>query len=100
MGELKESVVEATLVKRITDDGLVEIRDEIPLGQVYQVDLETVCMMRGLHIQSRALWEREMIWDAVAGGYLPTELLEIESQTKREEKEDGRVRSNDDRTDR
>lgn len=32
----------ATLTKHVTDDGLSEILDEIPLGTVYEVELSTM----------------------------------------------------------
>lgn len=70
-------IAHATLIKRKTDDGFVEIQDDVPLGRVYRVDLNTRCVVRGMHLPTKSTWQREVI-NVVGGGWFPTELLRIE----------------------
>jgi uncharacterized protein YajQ (UPF0234 family) len=69
-------IVDAKLIKRKTDDEMMEFEDDIPLGKIYKVDLETKQKIQGLNIITNNIWEREMIMD-ITGSFLPTELLEI-----------------------
>jgi hypothetical protein len=69
------SIVMAKLIKRKTDDGFVEVNDDIPLGKEYIFDLNTKQIMKGIHIPTSTYWEREMIRDIVNDGYMPTELF-------------------------
>ncbi len=71
-------IARATLIKLKTDDGFVEMHDDVPLGRVYLVELTTRRMRRGMHLPTRSTWQREMVED-VEGGWLPTELLRIEA---------------------
>jgi len=70
-------IVSARLVKRKTDDGLMEMSEGAPLGKEYLVDLSTRAMKKGYNYIHDKSWQREMIRD-VAGGWLPTELLEVD----------------------
>lgn len=70
-------IVQVRLIKRITDDGLMEIRDEVELGRLYRVDMATRHTMRLLH-DSGAVHEKEMIRCYPPGnGWLPVALLEF-----------------------
>ena len=69
-------IVKAKLIKRKTDDGLVEVHDHVPLGRIYQVDLSTRKMSRGMNLNTGQIWERETV--LIEGLWFPTELLEIE----------------------
>lgn len=66
----------ARLIKKKTDDGFVEMKDDVPIGKEYEVRLETKQTIRGIHTPTCTLWSREMI-QATDGGWLPTELLNI-----------------------
>jgi len=68
-------IVKAKLIKRKTDDGLIELEDHVPLGKVYEVDLSTRAIRRGKNIEKSVFWEREII--LTEGQWFPTELLEI-----------------------
>ena len=68
-------ITEAKLIKRKTDDGLMEIEDHIPLGKIYEVDLSSRQPVKGKNIEKSVFWEREMILSD--GEWFPTELLEI-----------------------
>ncbi len=70
-------IVRATLIKRTTDDGLVGFKDDIPLGRIYNVRSETRVMWNGFNFEKNKAWYREMI-EAAEGGWIPTELLQIE----------------------
>lgn len=67
----------AVLIKRSTDDGLIEVEDRVPLGRVYQVRLETLRQGRGFNLKHGKFWQHTIISD-VTGGWLPIEILEIE----------------------
>jgi hypothetical protein len=67
-------IVEARLINHCTDDGLMEFRDDIPLGKVYLVDLSTRRILEGFNFVKGMCWQREMV-EVVGGGWLPTELL-------------------------
>ena len=71
----------AVLIKRTTDDGLVEIKDHIALGKVYQVEENTIRMAVGLNTEHNKPWLRlivDVIDDEKNLMWFPTELLRIE----------------------
>jgi hypothetical protein len=71
----------ATLIKRKTDDGLIEIHDHIQLGKEYLVDLDSRSMQKGYNLVEGKAWEKEGILVISSGGrWLPTELLRIEEK--------------------
>ena len=71
-------IVRARLIKRKTDDGLMEVSDDIPLGQEYYVDYNTIQMVDCVYIATGQKHEKEMV-QVYPHGYkwLPTELLEM-----------------------
>lgn len=69
----------AVLVAKCTSDGLIEVRDEVPLGKIYDVDLSTRQYQHGIHLPSRYRWSREMVKTTSTNEWLPVELLQIES---------------------
>lgn len=71
-------LVTAKLIKRKTDDEMMEIGDNVSLGKIYKVDLSTKQMVKGYNWEKGKIWEREMI--RADGDWFPTELLEIEEQ--------------------
>jgi len=71
-------LVKALLVKRSTDDGLMEFHDDIPLGKLYQVVLESRMNKSGYNVIKKQKWTREMIQDVETEGWLPIECLQIE----------------------
>lgn len=68
-------IVVVKLIKRKTEDGLLEFYEDVPIGNKYVVYKEPV-LVEGLHKPTCTYWQREM-YEAVDGGWLPTELLEI-----------------------
>ena len=68
-------ITEAKLIKRKTDDGMMEVQEEVPLGRIYKFDLKTKRMQKGMNLDTGTIWEREMV--LVKGSWFPTELLEI-----------------------
>jgi len=76
-------VVEATLVKRYVDQRcpscglmLMEMKDEIQLGKVYRVKLETREVKKMFNVEHGVPWQAEMVEDADhPGEWLPTSLL-------------------------
>ena len=68
------------LIKRTTDDGLVEIQDEVEIGRTYLVDDSTVRMAAGFNHVVKKKWVR-LIVDVLDGAevrWFPTELLRME----------------------
>lgn len=68
-------IVTAILVKRITDDGLHEIHDNIPLGKKYQIDLSTIKKVDGYNHVKNISWKQREIVEVAFDGWYPTELL-------------------------
>ena len=75
------NTVKATLVKKITDSGIDFIKDEIPLGKVYEVLPESIS--EGINLDSRT-GECSTLTIILASnddgtfGWLPLELLKLE----------------------
>lgn len=72
------TVVNAKLVKRKTEDDLVEVFEHVPLGKVYRVLLESRLEYEVYNVPTKRVVKREMILDVDVHEWLPTELLEIE----------------------
>lgn len=68
--------VTATLIKRATEDGMVELKDDVPIGKTYEVDLDTISTyviyntVRAEHHMKEVIWTRD-------GGWFATEMLDI-----------------------
>lgn len=78
----QKNIATATLIKHTTDDGLVEMKDDIPLGKIYQVDLDTIRNGEGFNTVKKVKWEREVV-DVLDGQHwkwMPTEILSIERE--------------------
>ena len=74
-------IVTAELIKKTTEDGLIEIADNIEIGKIYQVDINSIQMVEGINIVHNTRWEREMIFAVNdEAGWMPTELLKILKQ--------------------
>jgi len=72
-------IVAAKLIKHKTEDGLVEMKDTIPLDKTYEVDLNSIREAQGYNMKHSVRWEREVI-DVKDGNrweWFPTELLDI-----------------------
>ena len=70
----------ATLIKRTTDDGLVEIQDAVELGRTYIVDDETIRTATGYNHVLKEKWIR-LIIDVKEDEdirWFPLELLKME----------------------
>jgi len=73
----------AVLVRRRTDDGLVVMNDNIQLGTVYRVDIESMRLAAFFNNFHRKNHEK-LIVDSLkpngeVDGWLPVDLLRIES---------------------
>jgi hypothetical protein len=67
----------ATLVKRRTDDGFMEMNDDVPIGKVYEVEAGSQRTMQMVHVPTGTPHSKVMIRD-VAGGWLAVEMLRLE----------------------
>ena len=69
----------ATLIKRMTDDGLVEIQDDVELGKTYTVDDRTIRMATGYNHVLKKKWMRLIIDVKSDEGvrWFPLELLQM-----------------------
>jgi hypothetical protein len=70
------SFVEATLIKAKTDDGLWEMKDEIPLGKEYLVDPESIMVLEAIHIPTGQKHARHMI-RCDNRAWMPFEMISI-----------------------
>ena len=74
----------ARLISHDTKDGWDYIRDEIPLGKIYYVDVDSITTMQCGQIENPGVWvERALIRayntsEGGDGGWMPLELLKIE----------------------
>ncbi len=68
-------MIKVRLIKRATDDGLVEVNDDVPLGKEYLADWDTRKMETGYNIPYGQFWKRELVW--IDNTWFPTELLEV-----------------------
>lgn len=75
-GRVAMRTAQARLVKRITDDGFVQVEDHVPIGATYEVLLDSVEDQCGINLDALTYWIREGI-QTTDGQWLPTELLEI-----------------------
>ena len=69
-------IITATLIKTITDDGLLEMWENISLGKKYQIDLDSLEIAEGYNESHNVFWKREIVY-TTDGEWLPTELLEF-----------------------
>lgn len=67
-------IIVVRLVRRATADGLLEFKDDVPIGTKYIVYKEP-CTMHGMHVPTGTNWARSM-YETIEGGWLPTEVLE------------------------
>lgn len=77
--------VKATLIRKKTRDGLVELWEFARLGQVYKVDLDSRQVAEGYSARHQQEWKREVIIVIATGEWLPTELLDIEEEDDSDE---------------
>lgn len=54
-------VVDATLVKRATEDNLVQVQDDVPIGKKYEVDLDTVIDVEQRNIERNVNHTKQMV---------------------------------------
>lgn len=66
--------VVATLIKTMTNDGLFEIWEDIPIGKEYIVDLNSIEIAEGYNVKFNTTWKKEIIY-TYDGEWMPTELL-------------------------
>jgi hypothetical protein len=76
----------ARLRRRSTDDGLVEMRDEIPIGKLFVLDMNSRQMVLGFNVPQQRAHKKEWVYGyghkdgPEAGGWLCLELLEVLGQ--------------------
>lgn len=75
------SWVKARLVKRASDDGFVEVEDDVELGREYEVDPATQRVVQLRHIPSGTIHTKEVV-DARGGGLHFVELLDLPSSAE------------------
>ena len=80
-------IVEATLVKRYVDQvhepcgmPLMEMNDDVPLGKIYRVDLDSRSVVTFSNLEHGVKWACECVKDVDAVkrgelGWLPTQML-------------------------
>lgn len=68
-------IVEATLIKKATDDGLMEFIDEVELGRKYRIDLDSMAFYSMYNKEQEKYHTKAMVMDVEEGAPLPTECL-------------------------
>jgi hypothetical protein len=63
------------LIKRGCCDGLHEIKDNVPLGKIYYVDLDTAQEIVAFNMEYGVEFTTKMV-RAIDGGWLPLDILE------------------------
>lgn len=67
----------ARLRKLSTDDGLVQFHHVVPIGKVYQVDLDTRRSVMLFNTDKGVEHQKDVVW-TLDGTWLPVECLELE----------------------
>ena len=68
--------VKAKLIKKVTNDGLARVLDDVQLGKVYMADWDSRERVEGYNTEFKRFWKREIVW-MDNGKWYPTELLEL-----------------------
>ena len=70
-------IVKAKLIKHKTDDGLMEMQEDIPLGKIYLIDSDSLQNVQAYNMEKHVRHEKMMVNDITNDAYLPMELLEL-----------------------
>ena len=73
---MKNNIKKAILIKRVTDDGLLELKEHLKIGIEYEVDIDTIETAGGFNMVKKKFWTREVVF-TTDQQWMPTELLEI-----------------------
>jgi hypothetical protein len=68
--------MKGTLIKRITDDGLMDVLDHVPIGKVYDLVPGSRRRVAMFNVDKQVEHDKEIV-NVEGGGFFPTELLEI-----------------------
>jgi hypothetical protein len=77
------------LVKRKTNDGLMEVHDHISLGKIYIIDLDSMRTDILFNTVQKQKHKKVMVTEVISGGSMPLELLEIIGEKNEDTKRDG-----------
>jgi len=67
--------VDVSLVKRKTEDGLMEMRGDVRIGKHYKIDLYSIKEQEFFNTEYNIYHKKITVEDANSGGVLPVELL-------------------------
>jgi hypothetical protein len=70
-------IVRAKLTRKITEDGLTEVHEHVPIGTMYLIDLNTAEDMPLFNTQYHIAHIKRLVREYETGGYLPLECLEV-----------------------
>lgn len=70
-------IVRARLVKRKTHNGLQEFDSAIPLGKIYNIDIDSLQTLKLHNIEKHVSHKAPMVIDIDTGEYLPFECIEV-----------------------
>jgi len=78
---------QARLIKRVTDDGLLAVKDHVPLGQPYTVDLDSRRQVDLFNVEFKRFHQKDVVTVlapvrpfAHHAVWMPTDLLAIEGE--------------------
>ena len=73
-------IVQARLIKRRTEDGLVEMKDSVPIGKLYEADLSRVYRGMPMRHENGTLHTKDVVWvknPDGTWGWFALELLQL-----------------------
>ncbi len=69
----------ARLVKKATADGLYEFNDDVPVGRLYNVDVQHPMTAELFNVDKHVRHTKVLVKDLAQPGWLPLECLAVES---------------------
>lgn len=71
-------IVKAKLIRLNSRDGLFEMWEDVPLGKVYEIDLDTIQIAEGYNTVHNVWWKKEIVFTSGSIEWFPTELLKFD----------------------
>lgn len=73
-------LVFATLNRRDSDNGLIEVEDHVPIGKVYEIDVDTIRKVQAFNIEHQIDHSMIVVTEAKTQLWLPVALLDWETK--------------------
>ena len=73
-------IIKGKLIKRISDDGLIDVQDHVPLGKEYFIDSDTIRTYTLMNARLNKIHKKQLGVDIIEDDLFPIELLEFEHE--------------------